>query len=164
MRLNEALFGGLQLTPPVEPKTPLEATLDGMPVLITAILERTAVYHRGDERDKQLVRLDRLDVDASLAADLTRWRPVQPDLEGPRARGRALARITRTRHLHQQSAAAEERLARRKQLALHGLDWCRVGDHEVNLDQVNGNGVCKSCTAASDRAKRAAKAAAVVAA
>jgi hypothetical protein len=53
--------------PPVEPVVPFAAFRDEIPVIVTAVLERTAAIHAiGDRYDTGAIRLDRLQVDPTI--------------------------------------------------------------------------------------------------
>lgn len=54
-----------------EVAVPFDARLEGRPVVVTAVLERTAVYHAGDYWDRQLAPLSLFEVDSEPEIHMT---------------------------------------------------------------------------------------------
>lgn len=152
--LADLILEGQRRQPhPLRLVVPLPAMFGDEPVVVTAILERTAVYHHlGDERDKQLARLDRLDVNPRLFTERSRWEPIPRSViaaKEARARsngGRETKVLRQIRHVHQRSAAAIEREEHQRLAISRGREWCSMARHEVEPDAMSAKaGACREC-------------------
>lgn len=111
--------------------------LNGVPVEVLAVLERTAVVVSAGE-ERRLVRLDSLSVDPQII----RWHQLKGTVKGN----------------HWASSERGRALSRRSKLRKEGKGLCPRCPEGVNIHpriELNGNGYCKPCAVKYGRERRA---------
>jgi hypothetical protein len=156
-----------------EPRLPFAAFRDEIPVIITAILERTAAYHTvGDKYDTGVIRLERVFVDPDSIEWVTKkasahagrpgahfrtYKSTAPSPEAQReiSDRRALADQARGVETMRVRAISKQR---REELKAQGLQHCSHCNQDKPIADFQSNGYCRPCGLEYSRRNYAAKA------